>query len=89
MIVGITNSTPTTIDHTWVNKICPNHSGIINFDVTDHLPSFYHFKIENSNNPFEKKRIETRPNNDKKLQSMIIKLTAIDWEHVILFLVTV
>ena len=80
---GNSDSTPTTIDHIWVNKICPNQSGIINFDVTDHLPCFYHFKIENFNNAVEVKRIETRPFSDQKLQNLIIKLTSIDWDSIL------
>ena len=50
------NDEPSCLDHIWLNKYHSNTAGILNVDVSDHLPTFVHFNFNlPSSQQFKKK----------------------------------
>lgn len=39
------NEVPSCLDHIWINKFHSNVAGIIDADISDHLPTFVHFNF--------------------------------------------
>ena len=63
------NEVPSCLDHIWVNKFHSNTAGILDVDVSDHLPTFVHF---NFNLPASQdKKIEFRLVNEENTQVKI------------------
>ena len=63
------------IDHIWVNANLAHLAGVIEYDLTDHSPSYLFMKkITNNSNKPELRKIETRPFSDSNLNSLKTKL---------------
>ena len=76
----IVNSNPTVIDHIFINKPISHKSGIINYDSTDHLPTFSHMNLtENFESKHDKIKIKFRPYSQQNFNSYFQKLNSIDW----------
>ena len=83
---GTLNSPPSTIDHIWSNAHSNYLSGIINFDGTDHLPTFSIFKgTSNNNNLQNMKKIQIRPYNVENFTKLKSKLLSTDWNTLLNF----
>ena len=80
---GDFDSTPTTLDHIWVNSSFQSKSGIIYYDVTDHMPCFYHCKLPTDIHSTDKIKIQTRPFTEQNLQNFIYELTMINWDNLL------
>ena len=63
----IEGETPSCLDHIWINKFIDLDTGIINIDVSDHLPTFVNLKI-NFDQKDEKVKIQFRLVNDLNKQ---------------------
>ena len=74
------NTRPTTLDHIWTNSLNISSYGILDFDITDHLPSYCLFDIKKTDSTLHKIRIESRPFTESNLQNLICKLQNIDWD---------
>ena len=73
----------TILDHIWINKIFQNNCGILNFDVTDHCPTF--IQLLCCKNDFENtiKTISVRPYSDEKLNALKDELSHTNWDQII------
>ena len=40
---------PSLLDHIWINKLRPNVAGLLDIDVTDHVPTFVRIYFDNIN----------------------------------------
>ena len=78
------NSLPTTLDHIWTDILKVKTCGIIDFDLTDHLPCFavYDFPT-NDQNDEQKIKIESRPYSDINLQILKDNLVNTDWDSLL------
>ena len=75
-------TTETCLDHIWLGKIDSFISGIILYDISDHLPAFLNFS-HNFKFPDEKIRIETRPYSDINFNSLCNDLIITNWDSVL------
>ena len=55
----VTGEAPSLLDHIWLNKFIPFSAGIIDVDITDHLPTFLNLNLEKPNN-CEKIKVQFR-----------------------------
>ena len=71
----IDNEVPSLLDHIWINKIKPHVSGILNIDITDHLPTFtnLYFKNVNSNDRIKLQFRVINDENKNKFKNLILK----------------
>ena len=74
----ILNESPSLLDHIWLNKFTPHSAGILDIDITDHLPTFLHLTMKNSNTN-EKTRIQFRENNPTNQSVFKSLLSNYDW----------
>ena len=72
----------TCLDHIWLGKIDSFISGIILYDISDHLPTFLNFS-HNFKFPVKKIRIETRPYSDNNFNSLCNDLFSTNWDSVL------
>ena len=71
------------LDHIWINSLSNYTSGIINIDISDHLPTFYHSYLPYTNNDLNKKiRIEFRPFSEEKLELLASKFFNTNWDDI-------
>ena len=75
-------TTETCLDHIWLGKIDSFISGIILYDISDHLPAFLNFS-HNFKFQDEKIRIETRPYSDNNFKSLCNDLIITNWDSVL------
>ena len=71
----IDNEVPSLLDHIWINKIKQNVSGILNIDITDHLPTFtnLYFKNVNSNDRIKLQFRVINDENKNKFKNLILQ----------------
>ena len=81
---GFTNGAPSTLDHIWTNGHNFTSSGIINFDLTDHLPTFCSFAMPETVTS-DKIKIETRPFSEENFQNLSNDLLQINWDYILDF----
>ena len=55
-------------------------SGIISFDITDHLPSFLKFCSKTLSNPNSKFKIVSRPYNEQNFEGLKSELASFNWD---------
>lgn len=77
----IDNEVPSLLDHIWINKIRPNVSGILNVDITDHLPTFINLHFKNINST-EKIKLQFREINDVNKNRFKHLLSQFDWNSI-------
>ena len=70
------------LDHIWLGKIDTFMSGILLYDISDHLPTLLHFS-HNFKTPDKKIRSETRPYSEGNLNSMLYDLFMTDWNFLL------
>ena len=74
----IENERPSLLDHFWINNYHPSTCGIIDIDMTDHLPIFIHLEFPN-NITQEKKKIQFRMINEANKTTFSQFLSETDW----------
>ena len=74
------NSRPSCLDHIFTNKFDNLDSGIINFDFTDHNPTFIHLHDISLKLPNPLTKITIRPFSQEKMNVFLHKVSLIDWE---------
>ena len=79
------NARPTTLDHIWTNSLNISSYGILDYDVSDHLPCYCLFDVNATSPGLQKIRIENRPYSDSNLQKLTEKLQNIDWDTLLDF----
>ena len=79
-----TPSTPSILDHIWIsNENYEFRSGVLHFDVTDHLPTFVNFNCNKNNQGNDKNCYYFRPYADQKFISLQTKLLNTNWPSII------
>lgn len=79
----LNSSSPTAIDHIFINKLIPFKSGIINIDLSDHLPTFIHLYLGDIlDRRDEKLKFSFRPYSKQNFDKFITKLNSINWNFV-------
>ena len=78
---GNLNSTPTTLDMIWTNSLNVSFCGVLDFDVTDHLPTFSILKLPNIEGKSDKIKIQSRPYTEENLQKFCSDLAEINWNE--------
>ena len=71
---------PSILDHLWTNHLDISACGIIDYDVSDHLPVFCTFKYPNNFSDNEKIKIESRPFSEANLLKLVTELDNTDWD---------
>ena len=79
---GSSNGVPSTLDHIWTNGHNFVSAGILNFDLTDHLPTFCTFVMPEMVTS-DKIKIETRPFSEQNLQNLITELQQFNWDNIL------
>ena len=77
---GNLTSPPSTLDQIWTNYLNLSKYGILDFDVTDHLPTFCIFDFPFVDKLTNKIKIESRPFTEKNLEKLVNKLASFDWD---------
>ena len=72
---------PSCLDHIWVNKYFDLDVGIVNIDITDHLPTFLNIKFD-LNQQEEKIKIQFRVINDINKQKFRNLLSNFNWNDI-------
>ena len=76
-------SHPTLLDHIWTNKISLYHSYILEFDFSDHCPTFYKFTIQNlAPDPILKTKISFRHYSEENQEKFRNLLESFDWSTI-------
>ena len=78
---GNTNN-GSNLDHIWLGTIAPYISGILLFDVVDHLPTFLLFHYYTNSTP-EKVCIKSRPFSEQNLNALINNINQTNWDKVL------
>ena len=73
------NSNPANLDHIFVNNCCSFVSGVIELDLTDHLPTFLHYPIEQFETNETNFKIEFRPFTQSNFNKFCDELSRTDW----------
>ena len=76
-------SDPSILDHIWTNNFNVPLAGIIDYDLTDHLPTFCVFNFPNIDANSDKIKIQNRPYSENNLQKLINELEIIDWNSLL------
>ena len=77
----IQGEVPSLLDHIWINKLKPNAAGILNIDISDHLPTFVkiYFNSAVSN---ERVKIQFREINDGNKIKFKHLLSQFNWDSI-------
>ena len=71
------------LDHIWLGHIKPYVSGIILYEISDHLPTFLHFNFDDESTCSDKIKITRRPYSENNLNSLRNEITSTDWNQII------
>ena len=74
-------SDPTCLDMIWTNNLSVNSAGILDYDQSDHLPTFCTVDTNSTTPENEKIKIETRPFSESNLSKFVAKLNDINWDN--------
>ena len=74
-------SNPSILDHIWTNCLNVANCGVVDFDVTDHLPTFCFLDLPSGELNDEKIKIESRPFSEQNLVKLIAELEKVDWDN--------
>ena len=77
-------TSPSSLDHVWINNLVPFSSGIILFDTTDHCPNFIKFNFPIPSCPKESINISFRLYTELAEQKLIRKLRETNWDSIFL-----
>lgn len=77
------NISDTILDHIWTNHFDIASCGVVDYDVTDHLPTFCNLNFINPNIDDEKIRIQSRPYSDANLLKLCSELDNVDWDGIL------
>ena len=77
----VAGEVPSLLDHIWINKLKSNVAGVLDIDITDHLPTFVRIYFNNVNSN-EKIRIQFRVINDANKIKFKQLLYQFDWDSV-------
>ena len=69
--------------HIWVNKSLNACAGVLEFDLSDHCPTFLKFSFINDTRLEQLKKIVSRPFNEVSLQILSNKLMSTNWSYLI------
>ena len=68
------SNSPPLFDHIWYNRTGNFISGVITFDITDHLPTFFQLPLLTPNNTSDLVRISFRCLNEANVISLVYTL---------------
>ena len=71
--------TATTLDHIFVNKVLPFHSGVFTYDLSDHCGSMVIFKA-GSDVEIGHTKVSFRPYSEQSFQSLVAVLNGTCWD---------
>ena len=74
------DSTPTILDHIWLNNTNYSCSGLLYFDATDHLPGFCSIALSNFHSVTSKIKIKSRPFTEENLHKFTEKIIDTNWD---------
>ena len=77
----IEGETPSCLDHIWINKFFDLDTGIIDIDISDHLPTFLNLKLDSPNED-EKVKIEFRLINETNKAKFKNLLSNFNWNSI-------
>ena len=77
----VSNERPSLLDHIWINNFVPHKCGIIELDISDHLPTFVHFLLKNENSQ-KKVKIKFRLVNESTKIIFKNNIENFNWESV-------
>ena len=80
---GSLSSNPSILDMIWTNSLNASMSGILDFDTTDHLPTFFTLDIPIVDPVTDKIKIQTRPYSDQCLEKFCVELSNINWNDIL------
>lgn len=75
--VGDQRGSPSLLDHIWSNRLGRFVSGIVTFDITDHLPTFAIFP--NCDNTKNKVKVSFRDHSRQNIELFKRKAETVDW----------
>ena len=70
------NVSPLNLDHIWFNKLLNFESGMINIDISDHIPTFLHFYLNHNKVNHTKTKIEFRHITQLSLNKFVHELNS-------------
>ena len=73
------NVSPSNLDHIWFNKLFNFWSGMINIDISDHLPTFLHMYLNHNEVNHTKTKIEFRHITQLSSDKFAHELACVDW----------
>ena len=76
---------PSCLDMIWTNHLSIHSAGILDYDQSDHLPTFCTMATESVSPVKEMIKIETRPYSDSNLSMFVNKLGEINWENELVY----
>lgn len=76
-------TSPSSLDHVWINNLVPFSSGIILHDMTDHCPNFIKFNFPFPLCPDEPINICFRLYSELGKEKLIGKLMETDWDSIL------
>ena len=82
---GNLTSNPSVLDMIWTNGLEISSFGILDYDATDHLPTFCALKSEVIDVETGKVRIETRPYSEVNFQKICGKLSDTNWDDLLTY----
>ena len=77
------DSTPTTLDHIWLNSTNCSCSGLLYFDATDHLPCFCCIDVPFFHSSDTKVKIQLRPFTEENFLNFTNKLIDTNWDELL------
>ena len=72
------------IDHIWINTLDHFQSGIITYELTDHLPTFLCLPFLNREDSCSKIKIVFRNHNTNFINNFLTRLEYFDWREILL-----
>ena len=78
---GNQQSYPSCLDMIWTNNLGVDSAGILDYDQSDHLPTFCTVDSNSIIPENEKIKIETRPFSESNLSKFVAKLNDINWDN--------
>ena len=73
---------PSLLDHIWYNNYIPHKCGIIELDITDHMPTFINLMFVNMSSS-SKIKIDFRLINDSTKNIFKNNLESFNWDHIV------
>ena len=80
---NIENVMPTNLDPIWISRCLSFTSGVLDFDISDHLPTFVHFDLPSATlKTNEKIKVFLRPYSQENFDLLSSKVLSFDWQEI-------